>query len=111
MATPIAIGVGVAATAAAARFGFRAFQRYQASGGAAGASSLKKYHKGGFDAKMNKREASLILGLRESGLTQKKLKEAHRRVMLANHPDRGGSPFIATKINEAKELLEKTARK
>lgn len=36
-----------------------------------------------------------------------KVKEAFKKVMAVNHPDRGGSPYIASKINEAKDYLEK----
>ena len=34
-----------------------------------------------------------------------KIKEAHKRVMVANHPDAGGSHYVASKINEAKDML------
>ncbi|XP_059486895.1 mitochondrial import inner membrane translocase subunit TIM14-like [Neocloeon triangulifer] len=64
-----------------------------------------KYYKGGFDAKMSKREASLILGVSPTASKQR-IKEAHKRIMIINHPDKGGSPYIASKINEAKDYLE-----
>jgi DnaJ homolog subfamily C member 19 len=53
---------------------------------------------------MTRREAALILGLRESAPAER-VREAHRRIMIANHPDAGGSSYLATKVNEAKELL------
>ena len=55
---------------------------------------------------MSRREAALILGVRESAANER-IKEAHRRVLRINHPDMGGSAFVAAKVNEAKELLLK----
>ena len=59
-----------------------------------------------FDDKMTRREAALILGIRETAPPER-IKAAHRRILVLNHPDTGGSTFLATKINEAKELLLK----
>lgn len=64
-----------------------------------------KYYKGGFEPKMSKREASLILGVSPSA-SKTKVKDAHKKIMLLNHPDRGGSPYLAAKINEAKDLMD-----
>lgn len=64
-----------------------------------------KYYRGGFEPKMSKREASLILGVSPSA-SKIKVKDAHKKIMLLNHPDRGGSPYLAAKINEAKDLMD-----
>ena len=53
---------------------------------------------------MNQLEAARILGLRPSASIEQ-IKEAHRRIMIANHPDQGGSSYLAGKVNEAKEKL------
>eukprot|EP00924_Labyrinthula_sp_SR-Ha-C_P003357 maker-scaffold_15-snap-gene-7.43-mRNA-1 protein AED:0.00 eAED:0.00 QI:33/1/1/1/1/1/2/122/170 len=63
-----------------------------------------KFYEGGFEDEMTKREAALILGVRESS-PKKKIRDAHRRLALLNHPDTGGSTFLSSKINEAKEKL------
>uniref|UniRef100_A0A672FJY8 J domain-containing protein n=1 Tax=Salarias fasciatus TaxID=181472 RepID=A0A672FJY8_SALFA len=73
-------------------------------------SAFSAYYKGGFEQKMSRREASLILGISPVS-TKAKVREAHRRIMVLNHPDKGGSPFLAAKINEAKDLLDKEMRR
>jgi hypothetical protein len=66
----------------------------------------KRYYEGPFEAAMTRREAALILGVRESATAQR-IKDAHRRILRINHPDMGGSAFLSAKVNEAKELLIK----
>ncbi len=52
-------------------------------------SSLSKnFYKGAFESPMTRREAMLILGVRE-GTTPEKIKENHRKLMFVNHPDNG----------------------
>jgi hypothetical protein len=43
---------------------------------------------GGFQSQMTRQEALRILGLR-SNAGESQVLEAHKRIMLANHPDKG----------------------
>lgn len=67
-------------------------------------STVSRYYKGPFDADMSRREAALILGCRESSPPDV-VRDRHKKLLIRNHPDRGGSSFVATKINEAKDVL------
>jgi hypothetical protein len=53
---------------------------------------------------MTKEEAYKVLGL-ETGASTADVRKAHRRLMQRLHPDIGGSPFLAARINEAKDIL------
>ncbi|KAL7668450.1 hypothetical protein ACOME3_009152 [Neoechinorhynchus agilis] len=59
---------------------------------------------------MSRREAALILGISPSAAPSK-VRDAYRRIILINHPDKGGSQYIASKINEAKMLLDGKAKR
>ncbi|XP_041700520.1 dnaJ homolog subfamily C member 15 [Coregonus clupeaformis] len=112
--TLIAVGLGVAAAGFAGRYAFQLWkplgQVLSQTAKKMPTSAFSSYHyKGGFDQKMTKREASLILGISPTS-TKSKVRDAHRRIMVLNHPDKGGSPYMAAKINEAKDLLDKDQR-
>jgi DnaJ family protein C protein 19 len=70
----------------------------------------KRFYEGGFEATMSKREAALILGCRQTA-DKEKVMDRYRTLMKLNHPDFGGSPFLAQKINEAKDMLSTSSSK
>jgi len=110
----ILAGIGIAGFGFAGRYILRygklAGQGLSQTIGSLPEGTFSKYYRGGFEPKMSKREASLILGVSPSA-SRLKIKEAHKRIMLLNHPDRGGSPYMAAKINEAKDYMDKATPK
>lgn len=53
---------------------------------------------------MSRDEALQILGL-DDGASDADIKDAHHRLIAGHHPDRGGSTYLAAKINQAKDVL------
>ena len=53
---------------------------------------------------MSEDEARAVLGV-ASEATREEIVAAHRRLMQRVHPDRGGSDYLAAKLNAAKDLL------
>ncbi|MGE3476132.1 MAG: DnaJ domain-containing protein [Rhodospirillaceae bacterium] len=55
---------------------------------------------------MSRDEALRILGLKD-GAGADEVKTAYRKLMAQLHPDRGGSDYLAAKVNQAKDFLLK----
>lgn len=53
---------------------------------------------------MTREEAYAVLGL-NAGATETEIKAAYHRIISVLHPDKGGSNFLAAKVNQAKDLL------
>jgi len=74
---------------------FTAFRQRRPGAGSAGRSAA---------GAMTRQEALSVLGLGANASKQEG-SDPHRRLMAKNHPDRGGSTFIAQQLNEAKRAL------
>ena len=66
--------------------------------GSAGANRRKPM------APFSKNEAYDLLGLKP-GASEDDIKAAHKRLMKDFHPDKGGTDYLAAKINQAKDVL------
>ncbi|MFN7634156.1 MAG: hypothetical protein ACK5PI_05475 [Acetobacteraceae bacterium] len=53
---------------------------------------------------MTREEALAVLGLQD-GASEAEIRAAHRRLMVAAHPDAGGSDWLAARLNEARDIL------
>ena len=104
MATPLFAGFAVAGAAMATRYGIQVMQSLGRA-----STRFPRAMAGGFESEMTRKEAFQILGLRE-GASKDAIRTAHRRLMRLNHPDNGGSTYVATKVNEAKDMLSAAKR-
>ena len=64
---------------------------------------------GGSGSAMDERTALEILGL-ETGASEAQIRAAHRRLMSRLHPDHGGSDWLASRINQARDYLLRRSR-
>lgn len=58
------------------------------------------------NTEMNRDEALEILGL-EEGASKKKIQDSYKNLMSKVHPDQEGSEWMASKLNQARDLLLK----
>lgn len=58
--------------------------------------------------RMSEDEALSVLGLKRGAKTEE-IRAAHRKLIAQLHPDKGGTDYLAAKINEARDFLIRRA--
>lgn len=58
--------------------------------------------------RMSEEEALSVLGL-EAGASPEAIRASHRKLIAQLHPDKGGTDYLAAKINEARDYLLRLA--
>lgn len=91
------------ALGALAMFGPLIWQRWRASH-PAGASQSAPPPPPRRSGNMTPEEAYQVLGL-QPGASEADIRAAHHRLMRSAHPDSGGSDWLATRINQARDVL------
>ncbi|KAH0709979.1 hypothetical protein KY284_011406 [Solanum tuberosum] len=113
-AAPIVAGVAIVPAPYVSRYEVQAWQSFKVRPPTA---RMRKFYGGDFQPKMSRMKAALILGVslkvcrKQSPYPHKesteahRVREAHKKVTVANHPDAGGNHYLASKIKEAKDTL------
>jgi hypothetical protein len=92
------------ALGALAMFGPLIWQRWRASHPAGGTQSPPPPPPPRRQGNMTPDEAYQVLGLRP-GASEAEIRAAHHRLMRSAHPDSGGSDWLATRVNQARDVL------
>ncbi|HVY15212.1 MAG TPA: DnaJ domain-containing protein [Rhodopila sp.] len=97
-------GRGSVAFGALALFGPLIYQQWQEARGRTARRPGAGPRPPGARGSMTRAEAYEVLGLRP-GASEAEIREAHHRLMRAAHPDAGGSDWLASRINQARDVL------
>ena len=99
-------GRGGIALGALTLFGPLIWQRWRAAHPAAGQGGASQQQQAPprQAGNMSREEAYQVLGL-PSGASATEIRAAHHRLMRGAHPDSGGSDWLATRINQARDVL------
>ena len=99
----ILLGMGLVAASASTKLLLRVIRESKTRAYSFNSSRAKSYI-GPFKQTMNRSEAARILNIKRNA-SEQEIMQAHRRLIMKNHPDSGGSTYITIKINEAKDIM------